>query len=136
MHAQGSRSPWRIDAVSDPFQGSYGLTAVQGTLVVNSEELWLSSVADVVAFPAATQRGGTVQVAVAAPGSPGPHPAYLYRLGTGSNGLAAWLFVADLGAVNVDESGEGRLDLTSSQSDEAGGYAVWVDGHLGSFRLE
>ena len=136
VHSQSSRSPWRIDAVSDPFQGTYGLTAGQGTLVVSSEEVWLSSVADVVAFPETAERGDTVDVAVAARGSPGPHPAYLYRLGTGSNGLAAWLFIADLGAVTVNEAGEGRLALTSSEGDEPGGYAVWVDGHLGSFRLE
>jgi hypothetical protein len=136
VHSQRSRSPWRIDAASDPFQGTYGLTAGQGTLVVSSEEVWLSSVADVVAFPATAERGDSVDVAVAAPGSPGPHPAYLYRLGSGSDGLATWFFIADLGAVNVDEAGEGRLALTSSEGDEAGSYAVWVDGHLGSFRLE
>jgi hypothetical protein len=136
LHTQSARNPWRLEAVSDPFQGSYLFTAAQGSLLVEREEAWLSAVGDVVAFPATVERGENVQVAVAAPGAPGPHPAYLYRLGTGPTGLATWLFIADLGTVDVDRAGEGRLTLTSSPSDEAGGYAVWIDGHLGSFRLE
>ena len=136
VRTETTRTPWRLGQVSDPFQGSYRLVAAQGALTIEREDVWQSTDVNVVAFPPAVTRGEPVQVAVAAPGAPGPHPAYLYQAGTGPTGLAAWLYIADLGPVDVDNSGEGRLTLTSSPDDEAGGYAVWVDGRLANFILE
>jgi hypothetical protein len=117
----GSLVTWLTRLPDDPL-GTYAVHVQQGELAADTTlEVIPPAGALGLAVPDPIHVGDAIQVWLAGlePGS--QVPAYLYRLETG-----AWQFVADLGAVSIDDRGVGMIVLSSQPTDPTGDYRVEV----------
>jgi hypothetical protein len=115
----GSLVAWLTRLPDDPF-GTYAVHAQQGRLAADTSLEVVAPRSPLgVVVPDPVHAGDAIQIWLGGLEPRSQTPAYLYRLERG-----AWQFIADLGAVSIDDGGFGMIALSSQSSDPTGEYRV------------
>jgi hypothetical protein len=133
--ADGSgKAIWDLDDLPDRIQGDYSLQATQGERRAQGDmRVEFDSIRASV-LPEDIRIGETIRLFVAGGAPMSSVPAFLYFAPQGGvpgpDGSPAYRFAADIGPIELDANGEGRMALATRAGDPPGSYSIVVDAPL------
>jgi predicted small lipoprotein YifL len=121
---------WDLTDLPDAIQGEYLIRATLGQISVEATSRVASEALEGIFLPDAIRIGETGRMFLAGGPAGGSLPAYLYAaedVGEGPDRTSRLRFAADLGPLQLDSNGEGRIGLTPQPGDPPGFYVVVVN---------
>ena len=122
---------WDLTDLPDPIEGDYTMMAAQGEIHAQTTHTVKVDALETMFLPDSIRIGETARMFVAGGLSLASMPAYLYyapELGfIGPDETSGYRFVADIGPVELNANGEGRIALTPQPGDPVGLYMVIVN---------
>ena len=122
---------WDLADLPDPIEGDYTMLASQGEIHVELTQTLEVNTLEAMFLPSPIRIGETGQMVLAGGLPLASMPAYLYHAPEdgfiGPDGNPGYRFVADVGPVELNANGEGRIAFTPQPGDPVGFYMVLVN---------
>lgn len=122
---------WDLVDLPDPIEGDYTMLASQGEIHVEMTQTLEVNTLEAMFVPDAIRIGETGRMVLAGGLPLASMPAYLYYAPAdgfiGPDGIPGLRFVADVGPVELNENGEGRIAFSPQPGDPVGSYMVVVN---------